>query len=868
MHIILTHNNADFDAIASMLGAYKLDPSATPILPIRLNRNVAEFLALYRNGLPFVNWRDAQLKEVTHITLTDTQTRPALKGVSPTTPTLIIEHHPKERELADYETWTGESLGAITTLFTEHIQEQHIPLTTLEATVLALGIYADTGMLTYGSTTPRDIRAAAWLVEQGASLDTVRRFLVSPLDDTQQTLFETLLGNAQTRTLQGYPITVCCAVVDQTIDGINSITTRLLDILDPAALFVVVQMPKRTQLVCRSTDDAINVGELASDLGGGGHTRASAVAFECQPPESIAETVWAWLNDHVSPSVRLGDLMSYGVQTAQANDLVRDIIPLIRRIGHEGYPVLDDGRVVGLLTHRDADRVIEHGLNKATVRDIMQGGTFTLSPHDSVLALEQMMVESGWGQIPIVENNTLIGIVTRTDLIKHWARTHPNLPPTQPSISTETLQETLGESTNQLIHAIATLAQENALSVSMVGGVVRDLFLRRANLDIDFVVEGDAIAFAKALCEAYGGEVASFVPFGTAKWSLGADTAQKMGIAQADHLPRSVDFATARNEFYAHPTALPTVYSGSIKLDLGRRDFTINTLALQISPKKLFGRVLDYYGGIADLQHGVVRVLHSLSFVDDPTRILRAVRFAKRLNFSIETRTSELIQTALPMLARITGERVRNEINLLFREQMPENALRQLQTMGAITAIEPRFAIPERILTDFALIRSDKRPQWSQDTTALYWHVLMGYHAPDVLTSISQRLLVAQTTARTMQRVATLCRNTTLSQADLKPSEVVRLLEGASLLVLTAVWILWDDAQVRARLTHYVEQWQHLHAHTNGHDLQALGLPPSAHYKRILETLRTAWLDGILQTESQEKTLLEGLLKEVRNDDV
>ncbi len=866
MHIILTHNNADFDAIASMLAAYKLDPTALPILPVRLNRNVAEFLALYRNGLPFINWHDAELTGVTHITLTDTQTRPALKGVPADTPTLIIEHHPKERDLAPHETWMGETLGAITTLLTEHIQARHIHLTTLEATVLALGIYADTGMLTYGGTTPRDIRAAAWLLEQGASLDTVRRFLVSPLDDVQQTLLETLLSNAQTRTIQGYPITLSSAVVAHNVDGINSITTRLLDMLDPTALCVVVQMPKRTQMVCRSTDDAVNVGELASALGGGGHARAAAAAFESQPPEGILETIWSWLNDHVQPSVRVGDLMSYGVQTVQADDSVRELVPRLRRIGHEGYPVLEDGRVVGLLTRRDADRVMEHGLNKATVREVMQSGTYSLSPHDSVFTLEQMMLNSGWGQLPVVENGELIGIVTRTDLIKYWAQTHPNLPPTQPSVSEETLVRTLGSDTVALIEAIATTAQARSLSVSMVGGVVRDLLLGRANLDIDFVVEGDAIGLAHALRAAYGGDVTSFAPFGTAKWLIGADTVQKLGLGESAHLPQSVDFATARNEFYAHPTALPTVYSGSIKLDLGRRDFTINTLALQISPRKLFGRILDFYGGMNDLTHGVVRVLHSLSFVDDPTRILRAVRFSQRLGFTIEARTRELIHTALPMLARITGERLRNEITLFFREQTPETMLWELQQMGATTAIHPRFVVPERILQDFPRLRSGDHPGWSNDLPALYWHVLLSGYAPDALNAITQRLHIGQTHVRTMQRAAALLRAGALYDPSTPPSALVKLLDGAPPLVLLTVWLLCDDAQARAALVQYVERWQHVQPHHDGHALKARGLPPSPHYKRILDTLRTAWLDGKVTSVEEERTLLENLLETARHD--
>src|SRR5262249_31707917 len=156
-----------------------------------------------------------------------------------------------------------------------------------------------------------------------------------------------------------------------------------------------------------------------------------------------------------------------------------------------------------------------------------------------------------------------------------------------------------------------------------------------------------------------------------------------------------IDFAMARSEFYEYPTALPTVSSGTIEQDLHRRDFTINTLAVQVSPT--FGRVLDFYGGLSDLQAGLIRVLHDLSFEDDPTRILRAARFETRLGFQIEPHTAELIQTALPMLRRITGERVRNELLLLLREKQPERGLLALQSRGGLEAIHPAFKLDIRL---------------------------------------------------------------------------------------------------------------------------------------------------------------------------
>ena len=325
----------------------------------------------------------------------------------------------------------------------------------------------------------------------------------------------------------------------------------------------------------------------------------------------------------------------------------------MRLYGYEGYPVVEDGRVIGLLTRRAVDRAIAHRLN-LTAAQLMDAGEITVYPRDRIEILQNKMTDSGWGQIPVVhpDSGKIIGIVTRTDLLKtltpnHRLPTHQNL--------AARLEVALPKVRLYLLKTIARAAHEQRIAIYIVGGFVRDLLLDRPGLDFDLVVEGDAISLAKSLARAYGGRVTSHTRFGTAKWLL-ADIPEELTNelalewqnaqprqpqatdklnANGDDLPASIDLITARTEFYTHPTALPTVEQGSIKLDLHRRDFTINTLALRMDGRH-YGELHDYWGGLNDLKNGLVRVLHSLSFVDDPTRMLRAVRFEQRFNFEIE----------------------------------------------------------------------------------------------------------------------------------------------------------------------------------------------------------------------------------------
>ena len=867
MKLILTHSNADFDAVAALLAAHRLYPDAIPVLSDRVNRNVEHFLTLYRNGVTFVNQADLRVRGVKHVILVDTQRLPNLRGLKANTPTTIIDHHQPfgHTDLDPHTTLVSEPVGAVTTLLIERIRERGLALTSMEATLLALGVYEDTGSLSYGTTTPRDLHAAAWLLEQNAALDTVRRFLTLPLTQDQQQLFEKLIASVESRNVQGHTVIVSAARMPAYIHEISTVVHRLRDILESTALFVAVEMPDSLLLVCRSTSDALDVGEIARLFGGGGHSRAAAATLYDRSLNDVVASVWREVEQRVRPLTRVSDLMSYGAQTVRADQRVSEVAQQLRRIGHEGFPVVDDtGRIAGLLTRRDADRAMEHGLGSLTVREIMASGRVAVQPEDSVLLLEQRMVESGWGQIPVVDqNDRLIGIVTRTDLIKHWARTHPTQPAQPQSVFTsQQMAAVLGGPAAHLIDITAEHAQQQGVNLYLVGGVVRDLLLDRPNFDIDFVVEGSAIDLARSLQQVYRGQVHSFQPFGTAKWILDAHTAAALGAAP-EELPHHVDFATTRNEFYEHPTALPTVYRSSIKLDLQRRDFTINSLAIQLSPASAAGHILDFYGGLNDLRDRLIRVLHSLSFVDDPTRILRAARFEVRLGFTIEPRTAELIETALPMLRRITGRRILNELDLLLREERAEQALANLQARRALEAIHPDFRISPLTAYRFELARTQP-PPWPFELPGPpvdRWHALAADLPLAALPGLLDRLMMGRRAAAALLETARLVQEPgELDAVEGRVSRIVSLLEPINPTSLWAGWLFSPSDLVRERIAAFMSNWRHVHPVTTGHTLRQLGVPPGPCYSAILRRLRAAWLDGEISSASEEAALLPSVI--------
>jgi tRNA nucleotidyltransferase (CCA-adding enzyme) len=876
MRIILTHEQADFDAIASLLAAHLLDEAAIAVLPRKMNRNVRAFLTLYGADLPFVDPRDLPNEPVEAVTLVDTQSLVSVKGMSKATRVHVIDHHPLREDISPDWSITVSATGANTTLIIEAIQERDRDemLGIVQATLLLLGIYEDTGSLMYTQTTVRDLRAAGYLLEQGASLQIAADFLNHPLSKQQQELYDRLRGSAEIYPIQGSTLVITSSDGTDIDEELSTVAHKLRDLLDPDALFLLVKTRGGVQLIARSTSDNIDVSAIATHFGGGGHNRASASLIKDRELEDVQRELVAILPDYIRPSVVVAQIMSPGPQLLSPDTPAEEAARRMQRYGYEGYPVVREGRVIGLLTRRAVDRALSHKLN-LTAASLMEAGEYTVQPGDSIEYLQRLMTDSGWGQIPVVdpENGDIIGIVTRTDLLKTLTK-QPSSPGRQDLA--KKLNSALSPARLALLRAVAQVAHEQHCALYIVGGFVRDLLLDRPGLDFDLVVEGDAIGLAHALAGRYGGRVTGHSRFGTAKWiirGIHSDLAKKLQLAVNiwKDLPGSLDLVTARTEFYTHPSALPTVERSSIKLDLHRRDFTINTLALRLDGTH-WGELYDYWGGLNDLRRSLVRVLHSLSFVDDPTRILRAVRFEQRFSFRIETRTLELLKEAATLLDRVSGDRIRHELNTILVEERAVQMLSRLNELGLFKAIHPDLVwdpwLREKIgglpvddgknALDFGeqasvtLSGSETR----RDITYILWLLRL---SPGSARRVAARLKLPTDLTRAILAAVDLWPRLS-SLAGAAPSKVVALLNGAPLLAIIALYQALDRPELKDILYTYVERWQHVSPTVDGNSLRARGLKPGPHFRSILLALRDAWLDGEVTNARQEAELLDKLI--------
>lgn len=892
--VILTHEHTDFDALASLFGASLLFPSALPVLPHSLNRNVSNFLALYKNQFPFLHARELLKGEIDRVVMVDTRKANHPKGLRENAEIHVIDHHSFDQKLPEnWHVWS-EPVGANTTLLVEKFMERDQSLSSVQATLLALGIHENTGSLTYANTTHRDAACLAWLLrpEHGVNLEVLKQFLNHPLSEEQRQLLQELVDQSEFIEIVGRQVVIAQADAKNFTGEISTLAHRLVNFHEQDATFLVINLGDVVQVVARGSTDAIDVGAIAHALGGGGHTRAAAAPVHHMETQQVRDRIVDLLNEQSEAAVTVRHIMSFGKPKTVCPEMTtHDAAEMMRRYGHEGFPVVQENgdgleQIIGVLTRRETDRALNHNMSTLSVRRIMQAGNVFVHPSDSISTLRDLMINSNWGQIPVVdENNQIIGIVTRTDLIKLWDESR--LSAECKAEMDQKLRHGLTPTQYALLRWIGTEIDAMNYTAYIVGGYVRDLLLGDRVLnskqwmldsqDLDCVIEGDAIAFAQRLQATYGGRVIPHKRFGTAKWLLTDEhhpvdlhmLREKMGGNwNVEDLPAHLDFVSTRTEFYTAPTVLPTVERSSIKLDLLRRDFSINTLAICLSQSR-WADLLDLFGGLDDLNYGIIQVLHSLSFVDDPTRILRAVRYEQRFGFQITPRTLELLKDATNLIERVSPTRIRHELERILQEEKPEKILKRLDQLGILKPIHPALEADGILEQRFERLRKALADNLDEQLTQesielLYWGAWVQDLSADVHTELTNRLKLRTQTVQLMDNLCMLNRcRLKLSEQTIAPSQVVAILDRIDPLAL-ALYRAVNELNLEFHTTtqRYLDEWQFIWPSLTGNDLLRMGIPKGPLYARILTALRVARLDGEIHNCAEEEALAQQIAAE------
>jgi len=885
MDVITTHINADFDCLGAMAAAARLYPEALISFPGSQEKGVRDFIARHADLLPvFTRSKDIDLEAVSRLIIVDCQQVGRIGRFAeilerPGLDLHIYDHHPLSVDSIPASGGVIRSCGSSSTILVGILKERSTSLTAAEATLMMLGIYEDTGRLLFPSTTQEDYQAAAWLLGQGANLRVVAEFVSQELTVQQVELLNILLKNLKGTDFDGITVSVAYASSETYIPDIAGLAHLVRDMENPDVLFLVVAMEKRVCLVARSRVAEVDVGEIMRNFHGGGHPSAASATVHDQSLKQVLGQLEELLRVAIRPRISAGDIMSAPVKTMPVGSTIAEARELLTRYNCNAMPVMDDQRVVGIISRKTVEKALYHELAGSPVSEFMHTEFLHATPNTLLSEIQAYMVDGNRRFVPVFEGDALVGAVTRTDLLRHMyggRREQPesfydveNLesPPQRDSI-TGLIAKRLTPATLALLHELGKVGDDLGLSVYAVGGFVRDLLLGVENLDLDVTVEGDGIFFAERFAAAHGCRVRSHHTFGTAVLIFPDNS--------------KVDVASTRLEYYESPGVLPTVERSSLRHDLYRRDFTINTLALCINEAR-FGLLTDYFGGHQDLQKRTVRVLHNLSFVEDPTRVFRAIRFEQRLGFPIAPHTENLIRSAVRMniLEKVGGRRLFNELMLILKEKEPTGAIARMAALGLLPFIHPnlRFvAETSRVVHEAAGVLTWYRLLYLYDT-CLPWQVylLALCHGlrQDEFEEAGHRLEIP---GRMMSRVFSHRRQALgMLEAlqrrirrgpEIRNSEIYGWFHGLPLEILLYLAAAASQEEVRRYVSLYLTRLRLVHRRLDGNALMALGVRPGPALGRVMDRLLAARLDGEVNSDEEEQDFVSQLITPKKRTDV
>jgi tRNA nucleotidyltransferase (CCA-adding enzyme) len=594
-------------------------------------------------------------------------------------------------------------------------------------------------------------------------------------------------------------------------------------------------MDERVFCVVRTRVAELDASVIARAVGGGGHAQAASATFRGSLDEARAAILDS-LPNAVRRGLSAGEIMSRPARFVLPDDSVAHAMVLCQRHRQSGMQVGEPKNLVGVVTREDLDKAIGHGLSHAPVKSVMSSDVVTCEESTPLAEVMRLVSGSGAGRVPVLRNGEVVGVVTRSDVLRALEEPHGE----KAAAATESIAEKLDE----LEHLRPVFEAVQAVSepfegVYLVGGAVRDVLMGEPNFDVDIAVEGDGIALGEALAEALGGRVVPHDRFGT------AIVVYKGG---------RVDVATARTEFYDSPGALPTVEQASIRQDLYRRDFTINAMAASVKGDD-FGRLVDHFGGLRDLRNGVVRVLHNLSFIDDPTRIFRAIRYENRYGLAMDAHTLALARACVEMnlVGELSSARLRDELQTLLSEERVDDSVRRLAELGIEKAIHPHLAADEESVKLIEALDS-ARAELAPATPA--WRLRLAVLArklhPDELYEWFDRLKLRRKDAdRIADAVVVGPRLPALLAETKEPAAVRALVEPHDPDGALFAYALAGEAE-RSRLERYFADFRTVRLEISGGDLAELGLQESPRVGAILEELLRRKLNGELDGRESE----------------
>ena len=874
--VITTHINADFDALASLLAAQKLYPDARVVFPGSQEKNLRTF---FISSLVYLfNMTDVQavdLARVKRLVLVDTRQAGRIGRLAglvgrPGVEIHIYDHHPSGDGDIRGDLEACEPTGANVTILVDEIRRRGISVTSDEATIMCLGLYEDTGSFTFPSTTEKDFLAGAFLLSRGANLNVVSDLIARELNPEQIALLNDLIQAANRLNINGVEVVMTSISRESYIPDFAFLVQKMVKMENLDVIFALALMESKIYVVARSRTEEVDVGAALAGMGGGGHAYAAAATVKGQTLTQTENQLLAVLYERIKARRVAASLMSAPAISVAPEVSCEDANAVLTRYNINALLVVRkaDGReeLRGYITRQVIEKALFHKLGAVPVREYMSSEVASVGPEADLREIQKKIMDNKQRILPVLDDGRLAGVITRTDLLNVLVgrdEAPSTLEPLRDAFNprrrniTRFMQERLPRQVVSRLREIGTVADALGCGAYVVGGFVRDLFLYRGDEDLDIVIEGDGIAFAREYGRIAGARIHTHEKFGTAV------------IIYPDGF--TIDVASARMEYYTFPAALPVVEMSSIKLDLYRRDFTINTLTIQLNPDR-FGILIDFFNAQKDIKEKAVRVLHNLSFVEDPTRVFRAIRFEQRFGFTIGRLTASLIQNAVRMdfFRELSGRRVFNELQLILQEENPAAAVARLNDFSLVRVVHPDLVCDKHMLRLLDAVKQ-----------VLSWYDLLFLNESYMKWAVYFLALIQRCTTQQAQEICSRFELTPRLQALFVEgraqaeeclhgltrrlpddrSTLYRQLSGFRTELVLFMMAAAEQEKVKKALSHYVTTLRRTTISLKGQDLKELGVAPGPIYREVLQAVLDARLNGRVQTRKEELALARTLIR-------
>jgi len=862
--VITTHINADFDALASMIAARKLYPNAALVFPGSQEKNLRNFFLHSTSYLfNFVKLKQIDFSYIKRLILVDTRQRSRIGKFAELADRNDVEihiydHHPDSEEDMHGKVEVIRKLGSCTAILTPLIKEKSISITPDEATIMCVGIHEDTGSFTFSSTTAEDYKAAAWLTEQGAKHNIIADMLTRELTAEQVWLLNDLTKSATTSIINGVEVVITKIVRDDYIGDAAVMVHKFMEMENLDVVFALAQMQDRIHIIARSRIEEVNVAEIALALGGGGHPQAASASVKDKTLAQVERLLRSLLRSRVNPIKKARDMMSSPVIHIGPDENLKQATSLMTRYNINVLLVIDkNGILKGYLTRQVVEKAVFFGLEDIKANEYMNIDFSTINPEAPLKEVQELIIRNKIRVLPVVDDEKVLGVITRTDLMNILLG-EPLIPQflydsksashyTRKKNMAALLKERLPRNIIKMLKEIGQVADMLEYNAYLVGGLVRDVLLKIENLDVDIVIEGDGIKFAHEFIKHHKARVRSHRKFGTAV------------VIFPDGF--KVDVATARMEYYEFPGAPPIVESSSLRMDLYRRDFAVNALAVKLN-KKDYGVLVDYFGAQKDIKDRVLRVLHNLSFVEDPTRVFRAIRFEQRFGFKIGRLTLSLMRNAVKIncFKDVSGRRLFLELKLILKEQDPIGAINRMDEFDLLQFISPEIELTDKI--KLLLEETKKVIAWYYLTYVehplepwkVYWHTLTSSLEKTALETIVENLGMTDVEGRRLvsQRLAMPELLTDLFKLSGDNYQLYSLLAPFDTESLLFIMARTNNERIKRNISLYFTQLKGVKIKLTGKDLSRIGFKPGPIFKDIFNALLEARLNNLIKSREEE----------------